>query len=327
MKLATLNDGTRDGQLAVVAKDLKTCHLAYPIAPTLQRALDDWAFLGPQLQALYEQVNTNKAKHSFAFDPAHCLAPLPRAYQWADGSTYRSHAQRVFGARGIAMPDNFETDLLLYQGGSDSLLGAMQPVSFRNEQDGIDFEAEIVVFTGPVAMGAGPNECEQRIELIGLVNDWSLRELVPTETAKGFGFYQSKPATSFSPVVVTPDELGDQWQGAKLHLPVIVTLNGQRFGRVEASGMCASFAQLLTHAAKTRHLSAGSIFGGGTVSSLDAKNGFTCIAEQRAEELITTGIAKTPYLKFGDTVRIEVLDKSGASVFGAIEQIVQPLNR
>jgi fumarylacetoacetate (FAA) hydrolase len=327
MKLATLNDGTRDGQLVVVARDLKTCHMAYPIAPTLQRALDDWAFIAPQLQDLYGLLNTNKARHSFAFDPAHCLAPLPRAYQWADGSTYRSHAERVYGARGMAIPDNFEKDLLLYQGGSDSLLGANQAVPFRQIEDGIDFEAEIVVFTGAIAMGAGPNECEQRICLVGLVNDWSLRELVPTETAKGFGFYQSKPASSFAPVVLTPDELGDTWQSAKLHLPVTISLNGQRFGRVEAGGMCASFAALLTHAARTRQLAAGSIFGGGTVSSPDATNGFACIAELRAEEQITTGMAKTPYLKFGDTVRIEVLDRSGASVFGAIEQIVQCLAR
>ncbi len=327
MKLATLRDGTRDGQLVVVSKDLKQCHLAYPIAPTLQRALDDWSFIAPQLEELYEQVNLHRAKHSFAFDPAHCMAPLPRAYQWADGSTYLSHAQRVLGARGQAVPDNFEKDLLIYQGGSDSLLGAQATVSFRSEQDGIDFEAEVVVITGPIAMGAGPNECEQRIFLVGLVNDWSLRELVPTEVAKGFGFYQSKPASSFSPVVVTPAELGEAWQGAKVHLPVTVTLNGQRFGRVEAGGMCASFAQLLTHAARTRAIGAGSIFGAGTVSSIDAKTGFACIAEQRAEEQITTGVPKTPYLKFGDTVRIEMLDKAGASVFGAIEQTVQELSR
>jgi fumarylacetoacetate (FAA) hydrolase len=327
MKLATLNDGTRDGQLVVVARDLKTCHIAYPIAPTLQRALDDWTFIAPQLQALYEQLNNNKTKHSFAFDVANCLAPLPRAYQWADGSTYRSHAQRVFGARGVAMPENFDTDLLLYQGGSDTLIGPTAPVSFRSEQDGIDFEAEIAVLTGPIAMGAGPNECEQRILLIGLVNDWSLRELVSTEVAKGFGFYQSKPASSFAPVVVTPDELGDQWRSAKVHLPVTITVNGQRFGKVDAGDMCASFAKLLSHAVRTRHWAAGSILGGGTVSNLDASNGFACIAEQRAEELITTGTIKTEYLKFGDTVRIEVLDKNGGSIFGAMEQAVQALAR
>ncbi len=327
MKLATLRDGSRDGQLVVVSSDLKTCHLAYPITPTLQRALDDWSFIEPQLAQLHHQLNTGRAKYPFAFNPNDCLAPLPRAFQWADASTYPTHVERVLSARGLTVPEHFATDFLMYQGGSDHLLGACENAEFIDDAHGIDFEAEIAVVTTNVPMGAGPQECEQRVALIGLVNDWSLRELVNTEVPKGFGFFQSKPATSFAPVFVTPDELGDHWKDGRLQMNVTIHWNGSRVGRIDASGMVASFGQLIAHAARTRHLSAGSIIGAGTVSEVNEKAGFACIAEKRAIELKMSGIATTAYMKMGDTVRIEVLNTEGKSMFGAIEQTVSPLVR
>jgi fumarylacetoacetate (FAA) hydrolase len=327
MKLATLRDGTRDGQLVVVSANHKFCHLAHAIAPTLQRALDDWHFIAPQLQALSDQLNAGKARHSFALNPADCMAPLPRAYQWLDASTYTTHIERVLGARNVPVPEHFATDYLMYQGGSDDFLGPHEPAQFVSPKNGIDFEAEIVVVTTRVPMAAGPNECEQHIALIGLANDWSLREVVNHEVPKGFGFLQSKPATSFAPFFVTPDELGLDWVDCKPHLSVSIHWNGARVGRIQSSGMVANFAQLLSHAARTRNLSAGTIIGGGTVSEANDKAGYACIAEQRAKEITTTGQAVTEYVQYDDVVKIEAHNRDGKDIFGAIEQMVLPLTR
>ncbi len=336
MKLATLKDGTRDGQLAVVARDLQTAHLALGICPTLQKALDDWDFFAPQLQDLYETLNHGKgARHAFAFDPAQCMAPLPRAYQWADGSAYVNHVELVRRARGAEMPKSFWTDPLMYQGGSDDLLGARDPIVCASESYGIDFEAEVAVVTGDVPMAIKPEAARAQIRLFMLVNDVSLRRLIPDELAKGFGFFQSKPATAFSPVAVTPDELGSAWDGARVHLPVFVHWNGKLVGRANAGvDMVFDFGTLIAHAAKTRNLRAGSIVGSGTVSNQDEAAGYACIAERRAREMIAgqvdaTGEPSTPFMKYGDTVRIEMFDSAsvgkGQSIFGAIEQTVAPL--
>jgi fumarylacetoacetate (FAA) hydrolase len=327
MKLTTLRDGSRDGQLAVVSRDLRTAHLAHDIAPNLQRALDDWGFIAPQLEALSLQLDQGKARYPFALNTHDCLAPLPRAYQWADASTYPTHIERVLGARGVPVPEHFAKDYLMYQGGSDSLLGPHMPAVFAAEALGIDFEAEIVVVTGDIPMGAGPQECEQRILLVGLVNDWSLRELVNTEVPKGFGFFQSKPATAFSPCLVTLDELGELWTKGRPAVDVTIQLNGNRVGRINASGMIAGFGQLIAHAARTRDLAAGTIVGAGTVSEADAKAGFACLAEKRAVEIKASGVAQTEYLRFGDVVKIDASDAHGKSLFGAIEQTVTPLSR
>jgi fumarylacetoacetate (FAA) hydrolase len=323
MKLATIKDATRDGQLAVVSQDLKTAALADGIAGTLQRALDDWAFHAPQLQDLYDALNQGKAKHAFEFDVYQCMAPLPRAFQWADGSAYVNHVELVRKARQAQMPESFWTDPLIYQGGSDDFLGATDDAVFASEDWGIDFEAEVAVIVEDVPMGASPAEAADQIRLVMLVNDWSLRNLVPAELAKGFGFFQSKPATAFSPVAVTPDELGDAWHDAKLHLPIQCFWNGMQVGQAQAGeDMVFSFAQLLAHMAKTRRIRAGSIIGSGTVSNKDASRGYSCIAEVRALEMIAQGKASTPFMKFGDRIRIEMQDKAGKSIFGAIEQEV-----
>jgi fumarylacetoacetate (FAA) hydrolase len=321
MKLATLKDGTRDGQLAVVARNLKTAVLADGIAPTLQRALDDWSFIAPQLEKLYERLNEGDAKRSFDFDPARCMAPLPRAYQWADGSAYVSHVELVRKARGADMPASFWTEPLMYQGGSDDLLGPTDDVELASEDWGIDFEAEVAVITDDVPMGCSAETAAGRIRLLLLVNDVSLRNLIPDELAKGFGFFQSKSASAFSPVAVTPDELGSAWQDGKLHLPLRVTWNGVLVGQPNAGvDMVFSFPQLIAHLAKTRNARAGSIIGSGTISNKDGKKGYACIAEKRALEMIADGEATTPFMKFGDTIRIEMLNADGKSVFGAIDQ-------
>ena len=336
MKLATIKDGTRDGQLAVVSRDLQTAHLALGICPTLQKALDDWDFFAPQLQDLYETLNHGKAaRHAFAFDPAQCMAPLPRAYQWADGSAYVNHVELVRRARGAEMPKSFWSDPLMYQGGSDDLLGACEAIVCASEDWGIDFEAEVAVVTGDVPMGAKPEAARGRIRLVMLANDVSLRRLIPPELAKGFGFFQSKPATAFSPVAVTPDELGEAWREGRVHLPIFVHWNGKLVGRPQAGqDMVFDFGRLIAHAAKTRNLRAGSIVGSGTVSNQDEKLGYACIAEQRAREMIAgqvdaDGEPSTPFMKYGDTVRIEMFDSGaagkGQSIFGAIEQTVEPL--
>jgi fumarylacetoacetate (FAA) hydrolase len=326
MKLATLNDGTRDGQLAVVSRDLKTAHIADGIAPTLQAALDDWAFIAPQLQDLYQQLNAGQARRSFEFDPSKCMAPLPRAYQWADGSAYVNHVELVRRARNAEMPASFWEEPLMYQGGSDDFLGPMDDIVLAHEAWGIDFEAEVAVITDDVPMGATPDEAHLHIKLLMLANDVSLRNLIPPELGKGFGFLQSKPATSFSPVAVTPDELGDAWKGGKVHLPLRSTWNGRVVGQPNAGvDMVFNFPQLIAHLCQTRNARAGSIVGSGTVSNKDASRGYSCIAEKRCLEMIADGEASTPFMSFGDTIRIEMLDDYGKSIFGAIDQTVAQL--
>jgi fumarylacetoacetate (FAA) hydrolase len=324
MKLATLKDGTRDGQLMVVSRDLKTAQLADGVARTLQRALDDWTFIAPQLDQIYQELNNGRGRRSFDFDPAQCMAPLPRAFQWADGSAYVNHVELVRKARGAELPESFWEEPLMYQGGSDDFLGPTADIALFHEAWGIDFEAEVAVITDDVPMGATPDQSLQRIRLLMLANDVSLRNLIPEELAKGFGFVQSKPATSFSPVAVTPDELGDAWKGGKVHLPLRSTWNGKLVGQPHAGvDMVFNFPQLIAHLAKSRNVRAGSIIGSGTVSNKDAKRGYSCIAEQRCLEMIAGGEPVTPFMAFGDTIRIEMLGGDGKSVFGAIEQAVK----
>ena len=326
MKLASLKDGTRDGQLAVVSRDLKIAALADGIAPTLQRALDDWAFIAPQLETLSSQLNDGSAHRSFAFDSARCMAPLPRAYQWADGSAYVNHVELVRRARNAEMPASFWTEPLMYQGGADDFIGPTDDIVLESTDWGIDFEAEVAVITEDVSMGATPGQAAAGIRLLMLVNDVSLRNLIPAELAKGFGFVQSKPASGFSPVAVTPDELGDAWQEGRVHLPLRTTWNGLQVGSPDAGvDMVFNFPQLIAHLAKTRNVRTGSIVGSGTVSNKDATKGYTCIAEKRCLEMIADGEAKTPFMQFGDTIRIEMLDAAGKSIFGAIDQKVVPL--
>ncbi|MDP3671790.1 MAG: fumarylacetoacetate hydrolase family protein [Telluria sp.] len=324
MKLATLNDGSRDGALCVVSRDLKTAHLADRIAPALQAALDDWSFIAPQLNELYQQLNAGRGHRSFEFDPARCMAPLPRAFQWADASAYVNHVELVRKARKAEMPESFWEDPLMYQGGSDDLLGPMDDIVLAHEEWGIDFEAEVAVVTGDVPMGSTPDQAQLHIRLLMLANDVSLRNLIPAELAKGFGFLQSKPATSFSPVAVTPDELGEAWKDGKVHLPLRSTWNGKLVGQPNAGvDMVFNFPQLLAHLCKTRNARAGTIVGSGTVSNKDASRGYSCIAEKRCLEMIADGIASTPFMLFGDTIRIEMVDAAGKSIFGAIEQTVK----
>ncbi|MGB7479106.1 MAG: fumarylacetoacetate hydrolase family protein [Burkholderiaceae bacterium] len=323
MKLATLKDGTRDGQLAVVARDLKSAVLADGIAPTLQRALDDWNFIAPQLEELADELNAGRARRSFDFEPKNCMAPLPRAFQWADGSAYVNHVELVRRARNAEMPASFWTDPLMYQGGSDDFLGPTDDIVLGSADWGIDFEGEVAVITDDVTMGTGADAAGRHIRLLMLVNDVSLRNLIPAELAKGFGFLQSKPASAFSPVAVTPDELGEAWADGKVHLPLRATWNGVLVGQPHAgTDMVFSFPQLIAHLAKTRNVRAGSIVGSGTVSNKDANKGYTCIAEKRCLETIADGAPKTPFMQFGDTIKIEMLDAGGKSVFGAIDQTV-----
>ncbi|MFO0205186.1 MAG: fumarylacetoacetate hydrolase family protein, partial [Betaproteobacteria bacterium] len=325
---ATLRDGSRDGQLVVVSRDLTIAHHASHIASRLQQALDDWGVIAPQLNDLYVTLNEGRARHAFAFDPAQCLAPLPRAYQWADGSAYVNHVELVRRARGAEMPQSFWTDPLIYQGGSDDLLGPMEDIVCADEAWGIDFEAEVAVVTDDVPMGTAAAAAGAHVRLVMLVNDVSLRNLIPPELAKGFGFFQSKPATAFSPVAVTPDELGEAWDGRKLNLPLIVYWNGERVGSAHAgTDMVFDFPQLIAHAARTRNLRAGSIVGSGTVSNQDASRGYSCIAEKRALEMIADGKPSTEFMKYGDRVRIEMFDGAGRSIFGAIDQTVAAAGR
>ena len=321
MKLATYKDGSRDGQLVVVARDLGAAHYATGIASRLQQVLDDWNFLAPQLQDLYEQLNAGRARHAFAFDARQCMAPLPRAYQWADGSAYLNHVELVRRARGAEVPASFYTDPLMYQGGSDDFLGPCDDVVVPSEAMGIDFEAEIAVITGDVKMGASPEQALDGVRLLMLANDVSLRNLIPAELAKGFGFFQSKPATAFSPVAVTLDELGDAWQGGRVHLTLQSTWNGRRVGMCDAGAeMSFHFGQLIAHIAKTRNVRAGSIVGSGTVSNKDWSKGYSCIAERRCIETIEDGRPSTEFMKYGDTIRIEMKGRDGQSLFGAIDQ-------
>ena len=323
MKLATLKDGSRDGLLAVVSRDLASAHFATGIATTLQQVLDDWNFISPQLEDLYATLNGGKARHAFAFEPRHCMAPLPRAHQWLDGSAYLNHVELVRKARRATVPDSFYVDPLMYQGGSDDFLGPCDDAVFASAEWGIDFESEVAVVTGDVALGTAPDAALDSVRLLMLVNDWSLRNLIPGELAKGFGFVQSKPATAFSPVAVTLDEVGAAWQGGRLHLPLESRWNGQRVGLCDAGPeMSFHFGQLIAHVAKTRRLRAGSIVGSGTVSNQDWTHGYACVAEKRAIETIEYGEPKTAFMQFGDRIEIEMRDGRGLNVFGTIDQRV-----
>ena len=334
MKLATYKDGSRDGQLVVVSRDLSTAHYATGIANKMQQALDDWGFIAPQLVDLYETLNQGKARHAFPFDPAMCMAPLPRAYQWADGSAYINHVELVRAARSAEVPESFYKDPLMYQGGSDDFMGAQDDVVCASEDFGIDFEAEIAVITGDIPMQSTPDEALEGIRLVMLANDVSLRNLIANELAKGFGFMQSKPATAFSPVAVTLDEFGDAWDNGRLNLTVQSTWNGRKVGMCEAGPeMTFHFGQLIAHICKTRNVRAGSVVGSGTVSNqaIEVKGkkewpkGYSCIAEKRAIETILDGKPSTEFMKYGDTIRIEAKGADGQSVFGAIDQKIAPL--
>lgn len=323
MKLASLKEGGRDGTLIVVSRNLQRAVRAGAIAPTLQRALEAWSNAAPRLNALYQALNEDRTQDAFDLDDAVLAAPLPRAYEFVDGSAYLPHVERVRRARGAEVPASFYTDPLMYQATSAGFLGPRDPILVASEDYGIDLEAEVVVVTDDVPMGAAPETAAQHIQLIGLVNDVSLRGLIPGELAKGFGFLQSKPRSALSPVFLTPDELGPAWQGSKLHLPMRTWINGQWFGEAECGvDMQFSFAELVAHAAKTRPLSAGTIVGSGTIANEDTSKGASCLAEQRTVETLRDGQPSTPFLKFGDTVRIEITDAAGASLFGAIEQVV-----
>lgn len=324
MKLGSLKKG-RDGQLVVVSKDLGQYVPATGIAETMQQALDDWATVAPQLQALSDKLNKGEADGAQSFDVSKMASPLPRAYQIADGSAFLNHVELVRKARGAEMPPEFKTDPLMYQAVSDTILSPTDPIPVPDEKYGIDYESEIAVITDDVPMAVTEEDALGHIKLIMLMNDVSLRALIPNELGKGFGFFQSKPPSAFSPVAVTPDELDDAWQDGKLNLPLISTMNGKELGHPNASvEMQFNFPQLVAHAAKTRPLGAGMILGSGTISNSDRSAGISCLAEIRMIEKIETGEFQTPFMKYGDEIRIEMKDKDGASIFGAIEQKVVP---
>jgi len=335
MKLATLRDGTRDGRLVVVSRDLARCMSVPGIATTLQQALDDWRPSAMELREVFDLLNDGSVAGE-PFEEATCLSPLPRAYQWADGSAYVNHVELVRKARGAEMPASFWTDPLMYQGGSDAFLAPREPIRMAADESwGIDFEAEVAVITDDVPMGIEVADAGDHIRLLMLVNDVSLRGLIPAELAKGFGFFHAKPSSTFSPLAVTPDELGEAWDGGTLDLPLLSTLNGQRFGRPRAGvDMTFDFPTLVAHAAKTRPLGAGTIVGSGTVSNKgkdggpgkpisQGGDGYSCIAEVRVIETLLEGKPRTPFMRFGDRIRIEMLDAQGRSIFGAIEQAVE----
>ncbi|MCL1127630.1 fumarylacetoacetate hydrolase family protein [Shewanella surugensis] len=323
MKLASYDNGTRDGQLMLVSRDLSKAVAVPAIAHTMQQLLDAWALLNPQLQELYDALNEGLIDNSVDFDEAKCHSPLPRAYQWADGSAYVNHVELVRKARGAQMPDTFWHDPLVYQGGSDCFIAPKADIPLANEDWGIDFESEIAVITDDVPMGVAASDAQKHIKLLMLVNDVSLRNLIPGELAKGFGFYQAKPSSSFSPVAITPDELGAQWKESKVHLPLVTHFNGTLFGKPNAGvDMTFNFSQLVSHVAKTRPLGAGAIIGSGTISNYDRSAGSSCLAETRMLEMIADGKASTSFMQFGDEVRIEMFDEQGQSIFGAIDQKV-----
>ncbi len=324
MKLGSLKEGGRDGTLIVVSRDLSRAVRADGIAATLQQALEDWSNLAPRLNALSQSLEEGKAEGAFDLDMKALAAPLPRAYEFVDGSAYLPHVERVRRARGAEVPESFYVDPLMYQAVSAGFYGPRDPVKVVSEDYGIDLEAEIVVVTDDVPMAVTPEQAAGHIQLIGLVNDVSLRNLIPPELAKGFGFLQSKPRSALSPVFVTPDELGDAWIDSKVHLPLLTHINGQWFGAPEAGeDMQFSFAQLVAHAAKTRPLSAGTIVGSGTIANEDTSRGASCFAERRTIETLETGKPVTPFMSFGDTVRIEMKDREGKDIFGAIEQVIE----
>ncbi|MGF1711373.1 fumarylacetoacetate hydrolase family protein [Vibrio kagoshimensis] len=333
MKLATLKNNTRDGRLAVVSKDLSRYVLVEHIALTMQQALDNWDSVVVELEATYQSLNRQQLEQALPFDESLCHSPLPRAYQWADGSAYVNHVELVRKARGAEMPESFWHDPLMYQGGSDSFIGPTDDIEMADESWGIDFEGEVAIVTGDVPMGEESSDCLQHIRLLMLVNDVSLRGLIPGELAKGFGFFQSKPSSAFSPVAVTPDELSDNWLDGKVTLPLVSTYNGQLFGQPNAGvDMTFSFTELVAHAAKTRPLSAGAVIGSGTVSNKQGTDfgtsieeggvGYSCIAEVRMIETIRDGKPTTSFMKFGDTIKLEMNDSNGESIFGSINQKV-----
>ncbi len=323
VKLASLKAGGRDGSLVVVSRDLSRCAPVPAIASTLQAALDRWSALEQSLRDAARDLEQGRLRDAQSFDPRQCAAPLPRAYHWVDGSAYVNHVELVRRARGAEMPPSFWTDPLVYQGGSDDLLGPTDDARFASEEHGIDLEAEVAVITDDVAMGTSATDAAPHVKLVLLANDWSLRNLIPGELAKGFGFYQSKPATAFSPVAVTPDELGAAWRDGRVHLPLRSQINGRRFGEPNAGvDMTFSFYDLVAHVTRTRRLGAGSIIGSGTVSNYDRSLGSSCLAERRTLEQLEHGAPRTAFLRFGDRVRIEMLDEQGRSVFGAIDQLV-----
>jgi fumarylacetoacetate (FAA) hydrolase len=323
MKLATLKNNTRDGQLVIVSRDLKKAVVVGDIAATLQQALDNWLALSPQLEAVYQALNADDIENTLVFDQTDCESPLPRAFQWADASAYVNHVELVRKARNAEMPETFWTDPLMYQGGSDAFIGPRDDIAVASEAYGIDFESEVAVITDDVPMGATPEETAKHIKLLMLVNDVSLRNLIPGELAKGFGFFGSKPSSAFSPVAITPDELGEAWDGSKLHLPLTTHLNNELFGQPNCGvDMTFDFPTIVAHAAKTRPLSAGCIVGSGTISNYDRSAGSSCLAEKRMLEIIADGKPSTEFMKFGDMVRIEMFAESGESIFGAIEQSV-----
>ena len=323
MKLASLKRG-RDGELALVSRDLSRAIVAGDAFPTMQSALDEWQSAAPKLRELADKLESGAVPGEFAFDPRRCAAPLPRAFQWADGSAYVNHVELVRRARGAEMPESFWHDPLMYQGGGDQMLAPTEDIVAADEKWGLDFEGEVAVILKDAPVGILPEQAAETIALLALVNDVSLRNLIPAELAKGFGFFQSKPPTAFSPVAVTPDELGGAWKDSRVCLPLLVSLNGKEFGRADAgTDMVFNFARLISHAAKTRPLKAGAIVGSGTVSNKDSSVGSSCIAEKRMLEVIADGAAKTPFLQDGDVVRIEMNDENGRSIFGAIEQRVR----
>lgn len=325
MKMATLKSGHhRDGELCIVNQALTRVIRVDHLCKTLQEALEHWGDVKDQLEDIYQALNASPLENSFAYDPRNMTSPLPRAYQWADCSAYVNHVELVRKARGANMPEDFWTNPLIYQGGSDNFLAPMDAIFMADEEYGIDFEAEVAIITDDVPMGVSIEKAASHIKLIMLVNDVSLRNLIPGELSKGFGFFQSKPSSSFSPVALTPEELGSCWDGGRVHLPLLSYLNGTLFGQPNAGiDMTFSFPQLIAHAAKTRNLAAGTIIGSGTVSNLDRNKGSSCIVEKRMLEILDKGEARTPYMRFGDTIRIEMLDETGASLFGAIDQSIR----
>ncbi len=323
MKLASLKNNTRDGQLVVVSKDLTKAVAVPEIAATMQVAIDDWENISPKLDTVYQALNAGDVEGQMNFEQASCESPLPRAYQWADGSAYVNHVELVRKARNAEMPETFWTDPLMYQGGSDSFIGPRDNIEVISEDYGIDFESEVAVITSDVPMGATPEQAQEHIKLLMLVNDVSLRNLIPGELAKGFGFFCSKPSSAFSPVAVTPDELGESWDGKKLHLPLTTHLNDELFGEPNCGvDMTFDFPTIVAHAAKTRPLGAGCVVGSGTISNYDRSAGSSCLAEKRMLEIIADGKPSTSFMKFGDRVRIEMFNDSGDSIFGSIDQVV-----
>ena len=327
MKLASIKNNTRDGQLVVVNKQLTKAVSVPEIAGTLQLAMDNWAESSVQLEKVYKNLENGTVENAFDFDVNQAMAPLPRAYHWADGSAYVTHVELVRKARNAELPESFWTDPLMYMGASDAFIGATEDILIENDEWGIDFESEVAVFTDDVPAGISPEKALDHIKLIGIVNDVSLRNLIPSELSKQFGFYQSKPWTTFSPVAVTPDELGDTWKKGKVHLPLVSTLNNTEVGSPNAGlDMVFDFGQLIAHAAKSRSLMAGTVIGSGTVANQGSPTGSSCLAEIRCLEIIANGKPSTPFMTFGDKIEIEMNDANGNSIFGKINQTVVKYN-